>query len=200
MDGYTAYQLYQALKLHFSSPTYDYFKYHGHIKGTVEHFERRNDRYFFHKLARQYPDQQDLIFFFASNFFRRKVNWVRELMTEEGKSTYMEAKRIKECWGYSLTQDIEKILENYPDFKSALKVTEGEYPPLLVGMNQGDIQAETVIALNLVIGFLPVWSKKISDTILFPATKMKLDRYAPFLTINPKSVLNILKTKIEISS
>lgn len=197
MDGFVAYQIHNALKLHFTSESYDFFKYGGKLKNsTVQTFEGRNDKFFFHKLARKHPDEQDLKFFLAANFFNRKVSWVRELMTEESDSVYMESKRIKESLDYTMKQDLEWMLNMRPDFKSFLRVTDGEYPPLLMDMNQKYVHTETVIGLNAVIGFFPVWSSKISDTILFPTLKLKMERYAPFLEINVKNVLDLLKSRL----
>jgi hypothetical protein len=197
MDAFTAYQLHNGIKLHFTSESYDFFKYGGKLKNcTIQTFEGRNDKLFFHKLARKYPDEQNLKFFLASNFFGRKVSWVRELLTVDSEACYMESRRIKESLDYTMKQDLDWILQKHPDFKSALRVSDGELPYLLESMNHRDIHPETVIGLNVVIGFLPVWSSKIHDTIIYPHTRFKLERYAPFLEINVRNVLELLKSRL----
>ena len=65
MEAYDAYKIYHALKLHFTS-NYDYSKYHGKTKVSVDSFLKRNDRPFFGKVARTYKD--DTKDFFISNF------------------------------------------------------------------------------------------------------------------------------------
>ena len=53
-DGFSVFKTYLAIKLHFSSDTYDYFKYEGKVNCKLETFTKRNDRYFFHKLSTKY--------------------------------------------------------------------------------------------------------------------------------------------------
>jgi len=63
MEAFEAYKIYHALKLHFTSD-YDYTKYHGKAKVTVDSYLKRKDRPFFAKVARKYmtPDN-------TKNFF-----------------------------------------------------------------------------------------------------------------------------------
>jgi hypothetical protein len=44
-----------------------------------------------------------------------------------------------------------------------------------------EVSIETVCLLNNVLGFVPMWSKKIADTIHWPNYRMKLLKYAAFL-------------------
>ena len=54
MKAFDAYQVYTAIKLHFSSSRYDYFKFDGKTKVSIEKFLQRNDRYFFEKISNKY--------------------------------------------------------------------------------------------------------------------------------------------------
>ena len=49
MEAYEAYKIYHALKLHFNSD-YDYNKYHGKAKVTVDSYLKRKDKPFFAKV------------------------------------------------------------------------------------------------------------------------------------------------------
>jgi hypothetical protein len=80
--------------------------------------------------------------------------------------------------------------------KDALRVTDGEYPALLTAAIHGSIHKETLITLNAAIGFLPLWQKKLTDTILFPTFSHKCIAYAPFLGIDAKKVRETLKMKL----
>lgn len=195
MDGYDTYCLYTGLKLHFSPGKYDYFKYYGRTKTSVHTFELRKDRYFFHKLARKYPIKDDLLFFLAANFFSSNIRWVRELLTEEAHQTYLDRLRIRDSLDYMVKQDLADLPSNTEDFKTLLSVKE-EYPPLFVMVTHGTIREETLIVLNAVIDFLPVWSGKITDTILYPDFAHKVIRYAPFLQIDVKNFQHILRSHL----
>ena len=50
MEAFQAYKTYVAIKNHFTSKTYDFFKYNGRTKASRSTFEKRNDKYFFSKL------------------------------------------------------------------------------------------------------------------------------------------------------
>ena len=51
MNGYEAYRLYLAVKLHFSTENYDFFKHNAKVNASIGSFTKRNDRYFFHRLC-----------------------------------------------------------------------------------------------------------------------------------------------------
>lgn len=199
MTGFDAYCIYTALHLHFSSDTYDYYKYHGKTRCSVTKFESRRDRYFFHKLARKFTDQKSLEFFLASNFVSHGLNWVRDSFTDEAQETYLHRKRIKESLEYTVQEDLSKMFADpltVDNLKVLLRVENGEYPLLLTAMMHGDIHEETLIVLNRLIGFLPKWEKKIADTIIFPPLKLRLERYTPFLDINVKKFQTMLKSQL----
>jgi len=46
MEPFDAYKKFQALKLHFTSDSYDYFKYNGSVKVNKISFETKNDKYY----------------------------------------------------------------------------------------------------------------------------------------------------------
>ena len=52
--GFAAYALWNALKLHFTSDSYDYFKYNGKTNVSKQTFSIRKDKYQFYKLSRKY--------------------------------------------------------------------------------------------------------------------------------------------------
>ena len=59
--GFAAYALWNALKLHFTSDSYDYFKYNGKTSISVTSFENRKDKYHFYKLSRKFTNKDDFL-------------------------------------------------------------------------------------------------------------------------------------------
>jgi hypothetical protein len=51
---------------------------------------------------------------------------------------------------------------------------------------QKETKIETLCILNSILGFLPMWDKKITDTIRWPNLKRKIVKYTAFL---PKDVV-----------
>ena len=74
--GFEVYKTYLAVKLHFTSASYDYIKYEGKINAKLDTFTSRNDRYFFHKLSTRYK-QDEILDFFVANFAKddKKKKW-----------------------------------------------------------------------------------------------------------------------------
>ena len=67
MTGFEVYKMYLALKLHFTSDTYDYFQYGGNAKASQVSFDQRRDKFFFVKLSRSFHD--DFFDFFQTLIF-----------------------------------------------------------------------------------------------------------------------------------
>ena len=52
MSPFEAYKLYTAIKNHFTTESYDYFKYNGKVRASEHTFETRKDKYMFYKLSK----------------------------------------------------------------------------------------------------------------------------------------------------
>ena len=65
--GFEVYKTYLAVKLHFTSKSYDYIKYEGKVNAKLDTFTSRNDRYFFHKLSKRFKEDE-ILHFFVANF------------------------------------------------------------------------------------------------------------------------------------
>jgi hypothetical protein len=186
-SGFDAFKLYQALHFHFTDPKYDFFRYKGSVKNcTPERFEIRRDKYFFHRLAKHYPNVDELTFFLASNFFAQKIDWVRDVTSDQAEDVHTICKRVKESLEYVVIDDLRNQGYNMRTMQEAVLVVNGRYPTLLTKALEHDIHEETVVVLNVLVGFLPTWGEKITDTILFPAIKLRYERYTPFLGIDKK--------------
>ena len=55
---FDTYKCYLSLKNHFTKDSYDYHKYCGKSRATVQSFYKRTDRFWFEKVARQKTDQE----------------------------------------------------------------------------------------------------------------------------------------------
>ena len=87
---FDAYKQYLSLKNHFTKEKYDYHKYCGKSRATVQSFYKRKDRFWFEKLVRNKSDQE-VIEFFISNFITctdPSKLWIGEMIREgEGRYT-----------------------------------------------------------------------------------------------------------------
>lgn len=177
MTGYEAFSIFHVLKLHFTT-NYDYFKYNGKCNITIDSFEKRKDKYHFYKLSRKYdPDEYKQ--FVISNLLKDSNIWAGNLLVDSSKEIHMARMARIQSLSYHFRNDCQKIRET-SDFNSVLK-TDGDYPLLLTLANREEVSDETVCILNSFANFLPVWNRKITDTIRWPLVFKKWVCYTPFI-------------------
>jgi len=194
-SGFSAFALYNALRLHFTSPSYDFFKYHGKTNVSKSTFATRKDKYTFYKLSRKYK-LDDLQNFYVANFLVKSVNWVGDIAGEEGESNYREWQKRNQRLTYQFEQDIIHVLELVDKPQELLTVNDGQYPVLLDVAMKNEISIETLIIMNDVMGFFPMWNKKISDTVIWPQFENRCLKYAPFLNYDKDKFKNIMKESL----
>ena len=97
MTPFDCYKTYLALKNHFTKPNYDYFKYCGRSRASVQSFHKRKDRYFFEKMSRQKSDDE-IKAYFVANFIQctdPSKLWIGEIIAS-GEENYTNwQKRIQ---------------------------------------------------------------------------------------------------------
>ena len=87
MTPFDVYKTYLAMKNHFTKDKYDYHKYCGKTRASLQSFYRRKDRYWFEKMSRQKNDKE-VVDFFVSNFVNSGESvWIGQ-MIREGESAY----------------------------------------------------------------------------------------------------------------
>ena len=63
MTPFDVYKTYLGLKNHFTKDKYDYHRYNGKTRASLQSFYKRKDRYWFEKMSRQKNDQEVVNFF-----------------------------------------------------------------------------------------------------------------------------------------
>lgn len=195
-SGFASYIMFHALKQHFTTKSYDYLKYNGKIKLNQDHFLKDKCKYSYYKLSRKY-NLDELKDFLVSNFVDREIKWVGDLTNEEGESTYLKWKKRNQSLTYIFTGNVECLFEkvNKPD--ELLVVRSGRFPRLLQETMEGNIEVETLCVLNEIMGFLPMWDKKVDEDIIYPEWSRKIVKYTPFIDFDKTKYTNILKQKLK---
>ena len=190
-DGFAAYQIYIAVKLHFESKSYDFFKYNGKSSVTPKSFFMRRDKFFFAKLVKRYG-VSELPYFFACNFAHSGTKWVGGLTDDQADETYKQFKALQESFTYRFRNDIDKLLSE-TDFKSLFVIEDGQYPVLVKQLLQETIPLETFVVLNRYLNFMPKFDSEIKDPIMWPDLSLKIRKYDKFITVNSNKVAEALK-------
>ena len=195
-SGFSAYALFNAVKLHFTSDSYDYFKYGGKTNVSRDNFAQRKDKYTFYRLSRNYK-LDELRDFYVANFLVKSVNWIGDIANAEGEENYKNWQKRNQSLTYQFEQDIIGLLNATQSPNEMLMVENGQYPLLLREVMQGNINIETMVILNDIMNFFPMWSKKISDTIVWPEYEKKCLSYQPFINYDKNKFVSILKESIK---
>ena len=193
--GFEAFCMYNALKLHFTSTSYDVFKYNWKTNISTNTFMKRKDKYQFYKISRKYG-KDDLRDFFVSNFVYGESNWIGDMLTADGEKWYTKHKKVNQSLTYVFENDILGLIGNDAP-EQMLVVNDGQHPVLLREVMSGTISVETMVILNNIMNFFPMWNKKIDDDIIWPNFRLKCEKYAPFVTFDKVKFKSILKEQIE---
>ena len=191
MMPFDAYKQYLSLKNHFTKEKYDYHKYCGKSRATVQSFYKRKDRFWFEKLARN-KDDKEVVEFFVSNFITctdPSKLWIGE-MIREGEGRYTSWKKRTQSLSYVFKEEMEKILVN-TDLDTVFTSSNG-HPPVLKKYLSGQISIETLVICDKILGYRTDYDKKLLDPV-WETVSMRMKKYSPFLNIDVFRYKKILK-------
>ena len=192
MMPFDAYKCYLSLKNHFTKDKYDYHKYCGKSRATVQSFYKRKDRFWFEKLARN-KDDKEVVDFFVSNFITctdpGKL-WIGE-MIREGEGRYTDWKKRNQSLSYIFKGEIESVFEDN-NFDSMFVINGSSHPRILKLYLSGDVSIETFVILDRILGFKNQFDSKLSDPV-WETVSMRMKKYSPFLNIDVFRYKKILK-------
>jgi hypothetical protein len=191
MMPFDVYREYLALKNHFTKDSYDYFKYCGKSRATVQSFYKRKDRFWFEKVARQKTDQE-VVEFFVSNFITctdPSKLWIGE-MIREGDQRYSEWKKRNQSLSYIFKEETQSLFEN-KKVDDIFDCSKG-HPPVLKNFLNGKISIETLVICDRIFLFGKNFDKKLKDPV-WQSVSLKLKKYSSFLHIDVSHYKKILK-------
>ena len=193
MNGFEVYKIYLSLKLHFSKDTYNFFLFNGKSRASLASFEKRNDKYFFKKLALKY-DSSTIIEFFVSHFIHDDRFWIGNISLQNSR-VYSEWKNKVQSLSFRFANEIEELVSQEPNFDKIFE-TNGGHPLLLKQYFSGQLSLESLVILNKVLDFVPVFDKQIKEPVVWPDLKRKVVKYEPFLSIDVPKYKKILYDKV----
>jgi hypothetical protein len=194
MVPFDTYKTYLALKNHFTKDSYDYHKYQGKSRASLQSFYKRRDRYWFEKLSRQKEDNE-VIDFFVSNFISCSDPgslWIGE-MIKEGETRYKSWQKRIQSLTYLFKQESQEIFEN--GVETVFDCSKG-HPTLLKMFLSGQISLETLVIYDKIFLFGKNFDKKLKDPV-WETVSLKIKKYSPFLHIDVFHYKKILKQVVE---
>jgi len=192
---FDVYKSYLGLKNHFTKEKYDYQKYGGKSRASLESFYKRRDRFFFEKLSRQKNDSE-VVEFFVSNFVTcddPQSLWIGEIV-RNGEQNYTDWKRRLQSLSYTFKSEIEDVFTG-KDFDAMFRIEGTKHPQIIKEFLGKNLSLETFVILNKVIGFKDNFDKKLSDPV-WKFLSMRISKYDSFIHIDVFKFKKILKEVI----
>ena len=188
---FDSYKCYLSLKNHFTKESYDYHKYCGKSRATVQSFYKRKDRFWFEKVVRQKSDQE-VVDFFVANFVScsdPQSLWIGEIM-KEGETRYREWQKKVQSLSYLFKEESQQIFSQHK-FEEVFDCSKS-HPVLLKMFLSGKISLETLVIYDKIFMYGNNFDKKLKDPV-WESVSMKIKKYNPFLNIDVLKFRKILK-------
>ena len=194
MMPFDCYKIYLALKNHFTRDSYDYHKYGGKTRATVEAFYKRKDRFWFEKFARSKNDKE-VEEFFVSNFIYSTdpgTMWIGE-MIKEGEGRYQEWQKKVQSLSYVFKEEINDLFDDMK-IDDVFDCSNG-HPPILKSYLAKKTSLETMVICDRILEYRKDWDKKLNDPV-WETVSRKIKKYSPFLNIDVPHYKKILKQTV----
>ena len=191
MMPYDAYKTYLSLKNHFTKDSYDYHKYCGKSRATLQSFYKRKDRMWFEKVSRQKTDQE-VVDFFVANFVScndPETLWIGE-MIKEGEGRYQNWQKRIQSLSYLFKEESQSLFDDNK-FEDVFNCTKG-HPPLLKKFLTGKVSLETLVIYDKIFSYSNNFDKKLQDPV-WETVSRRIKKYNPFLNIDVLRFRKILK-------
>ena len=192
MDAFQAYRYYLALKLHFTTDTYDVVKHKGRVKASRDSFMRHEHMY--KRITNQYRDDE-VVNFLVSNFVSGD-RW-GGVFDAESNNTYLNWKKRTESLAYTFKADVQRILTelNLTAFDDAVifNVQKTQHPYIIRAYMSRSINIESLVILNKLFNFCDRFDKDIEETLVWPDISRLIRKYGPFVKIDKDRYHGILR-------
>ena len=169
MEAYEAYKIYHALKLHFNSD-YDYTKYNGKAKVTVDSYLKRKDRPFFAKVARKYLTTENTKNFFISNFIVNPKGWVGNF----NEQNYADYRKRNQSLKYNYKNEIAELFQKISVFDELL----------LKQFLAKKVSLETMCIMESLLEYCKYWNEDIDEQYVWREQEKLIKNYSSVLTFD----------------
>ncbi len=192
------FRLYHSIRLHFSS-NYDFFKYRGKTK-KFGNLDQKRGKNFIFRLEKKYGDEfaNFLVCMFT---YHDKNDWrLDQFIGVENEKIYDQWKSKMTSLPYYFEQDLNFLKDLNVPFNDMFKCTvikngvkSKSHPLILKHYIKEDINLETLIVIDIVLGYFEHWDKSMENDFMWKDLHFKIKKYKPFLTISKERYKEILK-------
>lgn len=192
MSPFDTYCLFIALKNHFTTESYDFFKYKGKTSASVKSFEARNDRFFFQKLSRKYSSEQMTDMLVANLLHGKK--WVGDFLSDDAEEIYYDYLKVKDSFTYVFVEETNKLFTEY-SVPQVFQHKQGTYPVILEKCLTGEIPLPVFVVLNDFFDFFSRLDEKLGkDDVIWSKIRLRCIKLRPFLVYDKQKLKEHLKS------
>lgn len=172
MNAFETYKCYLAIKRHFITDQYDYFRYNGVIKCSEQSFLNRRDVRAFLNISRHREPEKLL----AANFIYGDVSWVGDIKQEY----YEQLIKMQESGLYWFKNDLQKLQKMFND--NFYVGPSCAIPSIIKMLKSNIIDIHTVAIFEKILGMDAKWSKK-PEYMIFQSSSFKAKKSIGFFNL-----------------
>jgi len=185
MTPFEVYQDYLAIKRHFNSTAYDYFKANGKTKCSRESFDKRKDKYFFQKLARLKDPKLMLVY----NFVESDA-WIGDIViNEEALANYRKHKKFNQ----SLSYEFKNELRHFDSLSDIVQAEQRTHPKAIRLFLQGKLSLETMVILIDILRPISYWKRMLPEDQILEEIIFRVSKYNKFMYYDRNKMKTELK-------
>lgn len=174
MTSFEVYEKYVALKRHFHSKNFNYFQYNGKVNVTQSAFLRRNDRFYFKKLAKYRDPVMILVYNLAEN-----DKWIGDIcINEESLAIYHRHKKTNQALSYEFALDLAK----FDSAREMISCEDNQHPLIIRSYIADKISLETLVLVADIMRPLRYWTKKFPDDPIIEKHVQLIQKFKGFMT------------------
>jgi len=195
LSPFETYRLFIALKNHFTTKSYDFFKYSGKTNVSQGTFNCRKDRFHFNRLSRRYGADV-MQEFIISNLIKNK-QWVGDFLEDDAADNFKEYQKRKQAFTYVFSNELDALFKGIDTPSDVFSIKSNQYPIVLNKYLSGEISIEVLSVLNSLIGFDKKFDEKLgSDDVIWNKIKILSIKLHPFLEYDRNKIKTTLKNKL----
>lgn len=193
MTNFEAYQLYLALRLHFTTDNYDIRKTQGRVKASQKTLDKNIKlQYSLKKLKDRY-NKENFINYLVANFISGD-KW-GGVFSENGEEIYFQWQKIHDSLSYTYEQDLISL--NNQDINKLIELWDcSNGHPLIMKKYFGKTcSLETLVILNKLFKFVDTVDEQLVLDPIWNSVSKLIYKYSPFVKID-KEKFNLITRKV----
>ncbi len=195
MTVYRAYQLYLAVKLHFSNPKYNVIESKGHIRVPESALTKKPKvQYQLNKLIRKYGDVGFINYLVANSI--AGVSYCGLFDIEQGHEIYLDWQKRQESLSYTYKSELENLLMQVPKLEDLWNCKDG-HPILLKAYFAKTCSLETLVILNKLYRFSDVIDEQLVFDPVWGSVSLLLHKYSPFVKFDKEKFVRMTEQAIQ---